>query len=269
MDIRKIGFALIISISFINAIGQNSTSNKSTNGGEKLRWVLSYNVTSLWTDVGEANIEVKEIDISGKPVLHISGAASSYPSYDVFFRVRDSYQSWVDPVSLKPMVFLRDVNEGGYTKKEKYVFHRNDQFAQVTFQKNQNPAENLKIPITDGIYDAVSILYIARNLNYKMYPPHTKFQQNILIDKSNIKISIEYLGKEKLNTIALGSYNCIKIRVYMIKEKQEKQAAYSDLWLSDDENRIPLYMHTPLKIGSIQAKILEMSGLKNTVSSKI
>ena len=269
MAIKKIISSIIISISFIHAIGQNSTSNKSTSNGEKLKWVLSYNVTSLWTDVGEANIEVKELDISGKPVLHISGSASSYPSYDIFFKVRDSYQTWVDPTSLKPMVFLRDVNEGGYTKKEKYVFHRSKQFAQVTFQKNQNPAESLQIPITDGVYDAVSILYIARNLNYKMYPLHTKFQQNILIDKSNIKVSIEYLGKEKLNTIALGSYNCIKIRVYMIKEKQEKEAAYSDLWLSDDDNRIPLYMHTPLKIGSIQAKILEMSGLKNPINSKI
>jgi len=269
MDIRKIGTALLLSITILTAAGQSITNNKSTNSGEKLKWVLSYNVTSLWTDVGEANIEVKEIDISGKPVLHISGSASTYPSYDVFFKVRDSYQSWVDPINLKPLVFLRDVNEGGYTKKEKYVFHRNSQFAQVTFQKNKNQSEELKIPITDGIYDAVSILYIARNLNYKMYPINTKFQQTILLDKSSMKVSIQYLGKEKLATNALGNYNCIKIRVYMIKEKQEKQVPYADLWLTDDENRVPLYMLTPLKIGSIQAKILEMSGLKNPINSKL
>lgn len=41
------------------------------------------------------------------------------------------------------------------------------------------------------------------------------------------------------------------------------------IWLTDDQNRLPIYMESPIKVGTIKARITEMSNLKYPLTSKI
>ncbi|MFQ9504899.1 MAG: DUF3108 domain-containing protein [Alistipes indistinctus] len=41
------------------------------------------------------------------------------------------------------------------------------------------------------------------------------------------------------------------------------------LWISDDLNKIPLYLESPIRIGSVRVRLLDASNLKYPLTSKI
>ncbi|MDR2886110.1 MAG: DUF3108 domain-containing protein, partial [Rikenellaceae bacterium] len=41
------------------------------------------------------------------------------------------------------------------------------------------------------------------------------------------------------------------------------------IWISDDQNKIPLYIESPIRVGSIRARMKKFDGLKYPLDSKI
>ena len=41
------------------------------------------------------------------------------------------------------------------------------------------------------------------------------------------------------------------------------------VWVTDDKNKLPLYVETPILVGTIKAKLKSYEGLKNPMSAKI
>lgn len=117
-----------------------TVKNTAFQGGERLKYTGSYNMSSLWTDIAEVTLEVIETKAASKPILNLRMTASTYISWDNYFKVRDLYQSWVDPVSTLPLVFKRDMYEGGYTKDSKYIFKRNSLAALAIEKKKTEQA---------------------------------------------------------------------------------------------------------------------------------
>ena len=55
---------------------------------------------------------------------------------DVFFKVRDRYETYVNQDGL-PVKFIRNINEGGYKKHKQLYFDHNSQRVKVVDYKNQ------------------------------------------------------------------------------------------------------------------------------------
>jgi len=113
--LRRIAITLI-TIAFCLALSSFTLSaqkkdicgitNTSFVVGERVTYTVSYTWLMLWTDVGEVNFEVKSDKKFGRDALHLHCTGKSYPFYDWFFKVRDLYESWVDPVTLNPFTLI-------------------------------------------------------------------------------------------------------------------------------------------------------------------
>jgi hypothetical protein len=88
------------------------------------------------------------------------------------------------------------------------------------------------------------------------------------MDGENYLLRFKFVGKEKLKT-DIGTFNTLVIKPQLIKGRVFKDDEALTLWVTDDENKIPLMVESSIFVGSIRAQITKMEKLKNPVTSRI
>ena len=256
----------------VNISGQTEKCNiinRASAPGESLTYVVSYNIFIFWTDVGVVNFTVSEVEKDKHKRLHLHGTGLSFPTWNWFFKVEDSYESWTDPVTLKPYEFKRDVYEGGYEIDIHYNFNREQNVAWSTSSKTNKAEWKDTIKITECTYDVLSILYYTRNIDYSAFYPNDTIPVIILLDNELTNIYFRYLGKENIRVRGFGKFRCIKFSVYLVEGTLFKGGEDMEVWVTDDENKIPLKINSPILVGSVKARIINMKGVKYPLNSRI
>ena len=81
--------------------------NKAFSVGEKLNFAVSWQ----FIYVGTSSMEVRETaEIENRKAYHIVTEAKSAPFFDVFFKVRDINESWMDIESLCSLKFAANIS---------------------------------------------------------------------------------------------------------------------------------------------------------------
>ncbi|MBT8261125.1 MAG: DUF3108 domain-containing protein, partial [Bacteroidia bacterium] len=106
---------LVIVLIFIAGFSLNSQNN-SIGTNEKLVFTASYNMSGLLTDLAQVTMETKEVKTSKTTLLHLKCKARTYSKWDNFFKIDDTYESYVNVNSLAPYLYKREINEGGHYK---------------------------------------------------------------------------------------------------------------------------------------------------------
>jgi len=242
---------------------------KNFHAGEKIKYVMTYNWFLVWTDVGEVTFEVDETEIFNRPAYHLVGKGKTYSFYDWFYEVRDIYESWVDPETLKPYYYKRDVNEGGYKIDINYRYNWEDTLAYAESKKTRKPFKRDTIPLDDCTHDIMSIIYYARSIDFSKYEVGEKIPLNLLLDSQIEPVYIRYQGKEKKRVRGMGKFNCIKFSGYLVPGDVFKGGEDLEVWVTDDKNRLPVWIESPIKVGKIKARMVDYEGLKYELNSKI
>ncbi len=238
--------------------------------GEEITYIVSYNWGFIWLDVGEATFKITEKNINGKKYFVITAVGKTYKSWDTFFKVRDLYQTVISQIDFKPVYFVRDVDEGGYTINIKYHFNHYKKVAYSEYESYKKPFFRDTISITDDTYDLLSIIYRARNLDYSKMIKGKKIPITILLDNELTNIYFRYIGHEVFKNKKIGKYNTIKFSVMTVAGEVFKSTDESlQLWVSNDKNRLPLWIETPISVGSVKVRLAKYKGLKYPLSSKI
>jgi len=226
--------------------------------GEKITYKVIYNWNSLWLNAGEASFAVKDGVFGSAKVYHVVGEGTSYKSYDWFFKVKDTYESYIDQQTMQPLKFIRNVNEGGYT-----IYNN------VTFKHEENKAISThgEFKVPSCIQDVLSAIYYTRNIDFSSYKVNDTIPVNLFLDDSVYHVYIRYLGKESVK-IKSGSFNCIKFRPLLINGTIFKGGERMTVWVTDDENKIPVLVESPILIGFIRAELHKYEGLRNPMKAK-
>ena len=225
--------------------------------GEWFKFKMSY---SGWMKAGEATLKVNEDDINGKPVYHVIGKGKTTGAVSWFFKVKDRYESYFDKEKLIPYRFIRNINEGGHTKNIEIDFDQDNEKAHV-FNKKHNTKK--VYDTKPNIQDMVSTFYYLRNnLNVDELEVDDEVRTDMFFDGENYGFKIRYLGKETIRT-AFGKVECLKFRPYVMAGRVFKEEESLTLWVSADQNRIPIRMKADLAVGSLRADLEAFRGLKH------
>lgn len=255
----KLIFKLVMSfgILFSTCFGQThdfcKIQNHTTQSGEVLTYKVYYTLAGAYVGTGEAIFSNKLEIYSGKPVFHVTGFGKSYKSYDWFFKVRDTYESFIDTSTMLPIKFVRNVSEGSSRIYNNVLFNRFASNAVTT---------NGVFKITPCVQDVLSSIYYARNINFDNYKIGDKIPFSIFLDDQVYDIFIRYLGKEKITT-KFGTYNAIKFKPLLINGTIFSGGEKMTVWVTDDSNKIPIYIETEILIGKIKVYLSESKGVKN------
>ncbi|MGB0198567.1 MAG: DUF3108 domain-containing protein [Flavobacteriaceae bacterium] len=225
-------------------------------GGEWFRFRIHYGIFNA----SFATLSVKDTIYQGKAAYHASGVGRTTGLARLFFRVDDYYDSIFEQDIVRPLYFIRNINEGGYTKHVTIEF---DHPQRVCTVNNLKTSASDVVPIKPNVQDLISAFYFLRNhfdLNDIQIGEFAAI--NIFYDLSNFVFKFKFLGKEKLNT-KFGVVSCLKFRPYVESGRVFNKEEGLTLWISDDENKMPIRLTADLRVGSIDADLDAFRGLKH------
>jgi hypothetical protein len=236
-----------------------SIRNNSFRNGEKISLVVFYNALGIYVNAGTANFVVNSERLNNKPVYHVIGTGVTNSKYDWIFKVRDRYETYIDTLTLRPYKFIRNVDEGGYKKYEN-----------ITFNQNANTALS-----TDGVYkvpnciqDVVSSMYYARNIDFDAYKVGDKIPFSMFLDNEVYNMYLRYLGKETIKT-RYGKFKAIKFKPLLVKGTLFEGGEKMTVYVSDDQNKLPLRIESPLVVGSVKVDLMSYQNLRYPLSSLV
>jgi hypothetical protein len=241
------------------------SQNTAIGAQEKLAFSASYNLSGLLTEIAQVTMETSNVKTSSATLLRLKCSATTYSSFDSYFKIRDLYESYVNPNSLTPYLYKRDINEGSYNKFEQYKFNHKTKNVESILRKKKrsgNIEEKKTVKIADNTLDIVSTIYQIRNFDYKILKPGATKKFTFLFDNEPLTIIIKYLGKETLST-NLGKKECYKLAISLGNSSVLKGNNDNLLWLTADANKIPVYAKFKIAVGSGELKIKSATGLKH------
>ncbi len=226
--------------------------------GEKLVYVGSYNMTGLMTQLAQVTLSTETVTTSKNTFLHLNCELSTYAKWDKFFKIRDIYESYVDPTTLKPSLYKRSIDEGGYTKKEKYIFKGNS--VTSTVKKRTKPETTKTFTIGGATQDAISMMYKLRTMDLSKMKTGQMQSFTIVFDEKQIPVTVKLLGTETVSAGNLGQKSCYKLSIGA-KTDALKGKDKNLIWLTADAKKIPALMKFSIPVGTGQLALSSASGI--------
>lgn len=237
----------------------------SFKGGEELVYKLYYNWNFVWIPAGEVVFKVQ--DRNDHYVFSAHGR--TYQSYDRFFKVDDYFETKVDKHTLLPETFYRDVNEGGHTIYNKIEFDQNSAVLTTQKGKTKESTELKTYEYQNCMHDILSIIYYMRTLDYGSFKNKQKFPVDVYMDFDHYKLNVFYDGVEKNKNIkGLGKYDCLVVSPLITGTELFEDDVATRVYASNDMNRVPLMIESPLSVGYVKAVLKTHKGLKGNLSKK-
>ena len=247
---------------FVVIVGFVPQKERAFYVGEWFKFRVHYG----FVNAGYATLEVQDDVRNGRKVFHAIGRGYTTGMTKLFFKVDDNYESFFDKETGNPYQYVRRINEGGYKKDEEGFFNDKNNSILVKDHKN-NTEKSFEVP--ERIQDILSTFYYLRN-----YPSidKVKIGESIAIDMffdgEVTKFKLKYLGNEDLDT-KFGIVPCMIFRPYVQAGRIFKEQESLTVWISDDDNKMPMSIKASLSVGSLKADLEGFKGLKYPFTIKM
>ncbi len=239
--------------------------NKTFQGGEEITYKLYYNWGIMWLSAGEVSFKVNDMGSQ----YHVAVAGRTYKSYEWFFKVRDYYDTYIDKNSLLPKTAIRNVREGKYRLYDEITFDQENKKASSLRGKTKDVATKKNYNLGECMHDMLSVIYYSRNIDFESYKEGEEFPVKIFMDKEVWPLNVKYKGKQSRKKVkGKGRFNTIKFSPQVVSGRVFKEGEEMMVYVSDDKNRIPLLIESPVSVGSVKAVLKNYKGLKYNMTAK-
>jgi hypothetical protein len=251
----------ILFLLFVTMVSFDSQKEDAYDVGEWFKFRIHYGIVNA----GYATLEVKDAVVNNKKVFHVIGKGYTTGMSRFFFKVDDLYESYIDRDTRNPYQFVRKINEGGYTKNQEGFFNQSTNKVLVKDYKHKTE-KTLSIP--KNTQDILSTFYYLRN-----YPSIDKLKVgdsvtiDMFFDDETTKFKLKFIGRESIST-KFGDVPAMIFRPLVQSGRVFKEQESLTVWISDDDNKLPLRIKASLAVGSIKADLDAYRGLKNPFKTK-
>jgi len=246
---------IILLFLFITTVSFDSRQNEAFDVGEWFKFRIHYGIVNA----GYATLEVKETTINSKKAFHVVGRGYTTGVSKFFFKVDDLYESYIDKETRNPYQFVRKIDEGGYTKNQEGFFNQSENKILVKDYKHKTE-KTFSIP--RNTQDIMSSFYYLRN-----YPGIDKIKPgefvaiDMFFDDTTTKFRLKFLGREDITT-KFGVVPTMIFRPLVQSGRVFKEEESLTVWITDDDNKLPVRIKANLVVGSIKADLEGFKGLK-------
>lgn len=249
-------FLMISSFAFAQPTEFRKIENKAFGLNEKLTFDVNYGFVTA----GIATFSIPEIKtLAGRKVYRIKFEVNTVPAFDPFFKVRDRYETYLDVEGIFPWRFEQHIREGKYSRDFSAFFDQRRNLAKTS-------EGVFKIP--PYVHDIVSAFFYVRTLDFKNFKKGDRLKlQNFYKDKT-YDLEVVYHGKETISVKA-GKFRCIVVEPLVQEGGLFKSEGSILIWLTDDDNKIPVKVKTKVIIGSIDSELTSYENIKSPLKAKL
>lgn len=232
-------------------------TNTAFTSGEKLTFDINYGFVTA----GEAVMSIGGYKyLNGRKTYEINTYASSTETFDKVFKVRDKYSTFLDVAGIFPHRFEQRVREGKYSKDYQAFFDHEEKKAEASDGK--------KYTIPPYVHDILSAFYYVRTIDLTKYKKGQKIQLQNFYNGKVHPLDVLVLGRQKIEVDA-GKFDCIVLEPLVVEGGLFKNEGSIKVWLTNDENKMPVKMSTKVVVGNIDVVLTKYEGVKNPVKSKL
>jgi hypothetical protein len=212
--------------------------------GEELNYEASW---SSFIVAGELNIRVVERgQFDGVDAYRIIAQAQTVGVVDaVIYKVRDTYESFVNAGSLAPFRALRRARHGKKREQNSFTIDTKRRVAVL--------GDGRTIEFTDAPYDMASLLYAIRAMDLT---PGRSREFTLLEEDKLHKLRVEPEAREKVRTRA-GSYDAMRIGIKIVEARGLNDRYKLRLYVTPDARRLPVLLTASPLWGEIRVELTQ------------
>ncbi len=240
--------------------------------GETLHYRMSYRAKLFPnTEVAKVVMQTTETTLDGLPAYKVYGYGQTSAAFRWILPVRDAYTVWIDPQTLRTRRFDSDLHEGDYTFRSTYIFDWHSLNVHTRWQRRQDSEKFKTMPISDKSMDAISLYFNMRTEDDDKIREGYERELEMVLEDTVRYLKFRYECREVKKIKNLGYFNTIKFRCKIATSDgfAFKDGTEFEVWISDDRNKIPLYIKSPIKVGSVCAYLSSYEGLRYPLESFI
>lgn len=251
--------ALILLLAVVSAQAQivdfRKIENKAFKEGEKLVYDVKYGFVTA----GIAEMAIPKIKrISGRDAYNVVFQVNTVPTFDMFFKVRDRYETYLDVEGIFPWRFEQHIREGGFTKDFSAFFDQ---------RRGKAKTSKGSFDIPPYVNDIVSALYLFRTLDFSDKKDGDVIHLENFYNDKVYPLDVVYKGKETIKVDA-GEFDCFIVEPLVVEGGLFKSEGSITIWMTDDELKIPIRVKTKVIIGAIDSELSSYEGLAGDLKSK-
>lgn len=127
------------------------------------------------------------------------------------------------------------------------------------------------MPLSEVSYDAVALFFNLRCEDANSFKVGEVRTLEMVLSDTIRRINFRLAAREVRNIKGLGKFRTLKFVCELATSSGEsfKDGSEFTIWISDDRNKIPLYLESPIRVGSVRVRLLNVSNLKYPFSSKV
>jgi len=252
---------LVLIILALTVLSFDAQKEDAFDTGEYFKFRIHYGIVNA----GYATLEVKDATVNNKKVFHAVGKGYTTGMSKFFFKVEDLYESYFDKQTGEPYRYVRKIDEGGYTKNQEGIFNQSENRVLVKDYKRKTEKTIL---LTDNVQDIVSSFYYLRNHpNIDKLKSGESITIDMFFDEEITKFKLKYVGRQDITT-KFGTVSTMVFKPMVQTGRVFKEKESLTLWISDDNNKVPVRIKADLAVGSLKADLDEYKGLKNPFKVK-
>lgn len=255
---------LCILLTLFSASGQQlrTIENTAFQRGEKITYRVFYD--SFLTgnvNAGTASLEIRPGNevVGGRNTMNVVGLGRTQGAFNLFFRVVNRYETYLDEEAIVPLLFIRRINEGGYRKSQDVMFN---QFENIAISNTAT------VPVVENVQDIISAFYYLRTYNFDNAQIGDIFDVNFFLDDTVYVSRVVFDGRENITT-RMGTFRTLRFKPRVLTGDVFSQPYPMTLWISDDKNKIPVLAQSGILVGSVKMELIDYKGLRNPMTSRI
>jgi hypothetical protein len=190
--------------------------------------------------VGSGSLEVVGIEsVRGHDTWHTT---FNVQGGTFFYRVNDSYESWMDTRTLNSLLFIRQIQEGARERAQNFeIIPEKGIYVERTREDNKT-LRTVAEPLDEGAF-----LYFVRTVPLKVGETYD-FNRYFIPDRNPVRVIV--LRKERI-TVPAGTFNAIVVQPIIKTKGIFSEKGQAEVWLSDDSARMLLQVKSKLSFGSL------------------
>jgi hypothetical protein len=243
------------------AWGQTDPKNAAFTFGEELQFEVTYG----WLNLAEAKLQVSKRAVNEQSRTHykIDAYGKTKGAATIFGKVNDNWGTHLDTNTLLPTLSYRMIEEGKYRKNEKVHFDQQNRKARMElYDKDRTLKVSQEYPLPGNVQDLVSGFYFLRTMDLSNLKKGDAVLITGFFDKEIYNLNLIFEGTERLET-KLGEMDTYIFSPKVPKNKLFRGDYPVKIWVTKDQNKIPVKIKANLFIGSLNIDIASAKGLRN------
>ena len=262
----------IILLIFTLLTGAQSIVAQYYHPGERLEYRVSYRARMFPNvEVAAATVETTLDTLGSRCVYRVDGHGRMLPSYRLFFDIDDRYTIWVDTATLRTQMFLGRIHEGNYRKTSRFRYDWERMRSDNSWMRRDSVVRRRTLELTPQSMDAISLFFNMRSAESSSFAEGDDGRLEMMLEDTVRVLRYRFIGREVKRIGRLGRFRTLKFACQIGTEDAFSFTDGSEffIWISDDRNKVPLWLESPIRVGSICAYLVSYKGLKYPVASRV